>query len=350
MDDRLLPARALTALSRFRDLIVRLRDVAARESASVTLEKTLAESGYVEALRQARDEDSESRLANLMEFVAAARDDELREPDPSLGAFVDRKSLLSEADEGEGPASARVWLMTLHAAKGLEFPLVVIAGMEEGLLPHARALDGDAEALEEERRLCYVGMTRAESHLVLTSAARRRLFGNYHSTEPSRFLREIPGGLLEVEEAPRARPYPRAGQGGHAARGGPGGYPARAARGGYQARGERGGYQGHGGRARSEGYRSRGPAPEARGAVRVRRRRRGPVVRRHLARRARAAPELRHRHGAERRAGGRRPEADRPLRGGRRQEDPGPLRQPPAAVARRVPVGARRLPVGVGHW
>ena len=275
VDDRLLPARALTALSRFRDLIVGLRDVAARESASVTLEKTLAESGYVEALRQARDEDSESRLANLMEFVSAAREDELREADPSLGAFVDRKSLLSEADEGEGPASAKVWLMTLHAAKGLEFPLVVIAGMEEGLLPHARALDRagaaleDEGALEEERRLCYVGMTRAESHLVLTCAARRRLFGDYHATEPSRFLGEIPSDLIEVEDAPRARPYPRAGPGGRAARGGPGGYPRRGAPGGYS--GERGGYPragpgGHaarGGRSRSDGHRARGPAPEA---------------------------------------------------------------------------------------
>ena len=269
VDDRLLPARALTALARFRELIVGLRDVAARESASVALEKTLTESGYVEALRAARDEDAESRLANLMEFVAAARDDELREPDPSLGAFVDRKSLLSEADEGEGPASARVWLMTLHAAKGLEFPLVVIAGLEEGLLPHARALDGDEEALEEERRLCYVGMTRAESHLVLTSAARRRTFGEYHSTDPSRFLAEIPGSLIRIEDAPRARAYPRAGQGGRAGRGGQGGYPGRGGPGGYPgpggyaARGERGGYPGRGGRTRSDGYGSRRPDPEA---------------------------------------------------------------------------------------
>ena len=87
--------------------------------------------------------------------------------------------------------------MTLHAAKGLEFPLVIISGMEERLFPHARSTTDDAE-LEEERRLCYVGMTRAQSQLVLTSAARRRVFGEYRSTEPSRFLAEIPPELVET--------------------------------------------------------------------------------------------------------------------------------------------------------
>ena len=86
--------------------------------------------------------------------------------------------------------------MTMHAAKGLEFPLVVIAGLEEGLFPHSRSSE-DEEELEEERRLCYVGMTRAQSQLVLTSAARRRVFGEYQSTEPSRFLDEIPAELME---------------------------------------------------------------------------------------------------------------------------------------------------------
>jgi DNA helicase-2/ATP-dependent DNA helicase PcrA len=86
--------------------------------------------------------------------------------------------------------------MTMHAAKGLEFPVVVIAGLEEGLFPHARAGE-DEEDIEEERRLCYVGMTRAQSNLILTSAARRRVFGEYQGTEPSRFLDEIPAELVE---------------------------------------------------------------------------------------------------------------------------------------------------------
>ena len=85
--------------------------------------------------------------------------------------------------------------MTLHSAKGLEFPVVVLAGLEEGLFPHSRSSD-DVEELEEERRLCYVGMTRARSRLVLTGAARRRIFGEYQSSDPSRFIDEIPAGLL----------------------------------------------------------------------------------------------------------------------------------------------------------
>ena len=84
-------------------------------------------------------------------------------------------------------------MMTLHSAKGLEFPTVILAGLEEGLFPHSRSRDDEAE-LEEERRLCYVGITRARKQLVLTSAARRRVFGEYQSTEPSRFIDEIPAG------------------------------------------------------------------------------------------------------------------------------------------------------------
>jgi DNA helicase-2/ATP-dependent DNA helicase PcrA len=109
---------------------------------------------------------------------------------------VDRLSLLSDVDEEQGDRNARIWLMTLHSAKGLEFPTVVLAGMEEGLFPHSRSSD-DEEELEEERRLCYVGMTRARARLVLTGAARRRIFGEYQASEPSRFIDEIPLQLVE---------------------------------------------------------------------------------------------------------------------------------------------------------
>src|SRR5262245_50611194 len=98
-------------------------------------------------------------------------------------------------------------MMTMHSAKGLEFPVVIICGLEEGLFPHSRSADDEAE-LEEERRLCYVGITRAERRLVLTSAARRRLFGDYQSTEPSRFIDEIPHEL--VEEVPSTYVTPQA--------------------------------------------------------------------------------------------------------------------------------------------
>jgi DNA helicase-2/ATP-dependent DNA helicase PcrA len=134
-----------------------------------------------------------------MELVSAAREYETRESDASLGGFVDRLSLLSEADEAEGSAEARVWLMTMHAAKGLEFPVVIVAGMEEGLFPHSRSTE-DEDEIEEERRLCYVCLTRARERLILTSASRRRIFGEYQPSEPSRFLDEIPPELIRQAE------------------------------------------------------------------------------------------------------------------------------------------------------
>ncbi len=123
-----------------------------------------------------------------MELVAAADDYEETAEEPSLADFVNRQSLLSEADEGDGPSDARAWMMTLHAAKGLEFPTVVIAGLEEGLLPHSRSLD-TLSGIEEERRLFYVGMTRAMDRLVITTADFRRRGGN--GRRESRFLDEI---------------------------------------------------------------------------------------------------------------------------------------------------------------
>jgi DNA helicase-2/ATP-dependent DNA helicase PcrA len=127
--------------------------------------------------------------------VSAAREYESRAPEASLPGFVDQLSLLADADEEAGSRDSHVLMMTMHSAKGLEFPVVVIAGMEEGLFPHSRSIDDEAE-LEEERRLCYVGLTRAERRVVLTSAARRRVFGDYQSTKPSRFIDEIPPQLI----------------------------------------------------------------------------------------------------------------------------------------------------------
>ena len=216
VENNLLPKRAATALVSFRTLIRALQEVAASGAlASETVSRTLTDSGYIEALRDAQNEESEARLQNLMELVSAAADYEMREEDATLAGFVDHLSLLSEADEEEGSPNARVWLMSLHAAKGLEFPLVVLSGLEEGLFPHMRSIATEDEAaIEEERRLCYVGMTRAESHLLLTSAARRRLFGEYQATEPSRFLAEIPRELVDViEPAFTARPYGGGGTG-----------------------------------------------------------------------------------------------------------------------------------------
>jgi DNA helicase-2/ATP-dependent DNA helicase PcrA len=196
LDERIFPARAAASLVVFRDLIVTLTEIARLEPVSIAIGKMLDRSGYLQDLRDERSEDAEGRVENLAELVSAAREYESREIEPSLGGFVDRLSLLSDADEEQGSRDARIWMMTLHSAKGLEFPTVVLAGLEEGLFPHSRSSD-DEEELEEERRLCYVGMTRARANLVLTGAARRRIFGEYQSSEPSRFIDEVPPELLD---------------------------------------------------------------------------------------------------------------------------------------------------------
>jgi DNA helicase-2/ATP-dependent DNA helicase PcrA len=196
LDERAYTGRAGASLTVFRDLIVTLTDVARSETVSIAIGKMLDRSGYLQELRDERNEDAEGRIENLAELVSAAREYESREAEPSLGGFVDRLSLLSDADEEQGTRDARIWMMTLHSAKGLEFPTVILAGLEEGLFPHSRSRD-DEEELEEERRLCYVGMTRARATLVLTGAARRRVFGEYQSSEPSRFIDEVPAELID---------------------------------------------------------------------------------------------------------------------------------------------------------
>ena len=116
-------------------------------------------------MREEKSEDAEARIENLMELVSAAGEYEGRDPEASLGGFVDRLSLLSEADEEDGAKKedARVWLMSMHAAKGLEFPIVIVAGLEEGLFPHSRALQ-DEDDIEEERRICYASHAPASGH------------------------------------------------------------------------------------------------------------------------------------------------------------------------------------------
>jgi DNA helicase-2/ATP-dependent DNA helicase PcrA len=196
IDRRLLPNRSLASLTAFRDLISNLATMAAEEPVSIALGKMLDRSGYLQDLRDERSEEAEGRIENLLELVSAAREYESRNLEPSLGGFVDQLSLLSDVDEEAGARNARVVMLTMHSAKGLEFPIVVISGLEEGLFPHSRSSDDETE-LEEERRLCYVAITRAQRRLVLTSAARRRVFGDYQSTEPSRFIDEIPPELIE---------------------------------------------------------------------------------------------------------------------------------------------------------
>ncbi|MEZ5316658.1 MAG: UvrD-helicase domain-containing protein [Vicinamibacterales bacterium] len=206
VDRRLVSPRAQTSLRAFREIITGLVAEAGTATVSTTIGLVLDRTGYLRSLRDEHSEEAEARIENLMELVSAAREYEAREADASLGGFVDRLSLLSEADEADGAREARVWLMSMHAAKGLEFPTVIVAGMEEGLFPHSRAAESE-EDVEEERRLCYVCLTRARQKLILTSAARRRIFGEYQGTEPSRFLDEIPAELVDRIEP--VAPTPR---------------------------------------------------------------------------------------------------------------------------------------------
>ena len=160
-------------------------------------------SGYIRALEEEATPESFSRIENLKELANAAQDAQQR--GETLSEFLDHAALVSDADQYS--AEARVTLMTLHAAKGLEFPLVFLAGMEEGLFPSARTLN-DPGGLEEERRLCYVGMTRAMDTLVMTRARYRRRYGSDmpETSMPSRFLEEIPGRLTEDLGSPAPRP------------------------------------------------------------------------------------------------------------------------------------------------
>jgi DNA helicase-2/ATP-dependent DNA helicase PcrA len=160
-------------------------------------------SGYIRALEDEGTPEAQSRIENLKELANAAQDAESR--GETLAEFLDHAALVSDADSYS--AEARVTLMTLHAAKGLEFPLVFLAGMEEGLFPHSRTFT-DPEGLEEERRLCYVGMTRAMDTLVMTRARYRRRYGNDmpEASIPSRFLEEVPGRLVEDLGSPAVQP------------------------------------------------------------------------------------------------------------------------------------------------
>jgi len=181
------------ALGEFAELIRGLADRRAEMTPPAFVDHLLNASGYREALREERSPEAEARLENLEELIAAAEDYVHADSAPTLEGFLDGVALLADIDElkDEGP---RVTLMTLHSAKGLEFPAVFMTGMEEGVFPHARSMSDD-EQIEEERRLCYVGLTRARERLYLSYALHRRIHG-YGVGEPSRFLREMPENQL----------------------------------------------------------------------------------------------------------------------------------------------------------
>lgn len=171
----------------------------ADDSPVQTVEALLDRSGYLDTLKRENTIESQSRLENVRELITAAAEYEEREAEPTLVGFLEMITLVADIDNMDDKSDI-VTLMTLHSAKGLEFPIVFMVGMEEGLLPHQRSFASEAE-LEEERRLCYVGITRAKEEIYLTHARSRRLFGQTDYRMPSRFIEEIPEELLKREDA-----------------------------------------------------------------------------------------------------------------------------------------------------
>lgn len=195
--DRELPARSGKALQNFLELIETLD----RETHSLELHEqvkhVIEASGLIAHYLKDKTGGAEARIENLEELVSAARDD-FGSEDSDLPPLLDFLSfaVLESGEAQAGAGEDSVQLMTLHSAKGLEFPVLFLSGMEDGLFPHQRSLN-DVDGLEEERRLCYVGLTRARVHLYLTHAEQRRMHGVDNYTTPSRFLREIPPELVE---------------------------------------------------------------------------------------------------------------------------------------------------------
>jgi DNA helicase II / ATP-dependent DNA helicase PcrA len=188
-------------LAAFVELMNQLREAAPTLGVAGLAEKVLEDSGYRDALAAEASLEAEGRMENLLELVAQMREYEREAEEPSLNGFLERIALASDVD-GYDPEKGAVSLMTVHTAKGLEFPWVFLTGLEENIFPHARSVDDDA-AIEEERRLCYVAVTRAMRRLFLTRVRRRRLSGQELPGIPSRFLRDLPGECLELIVQPR---------------------------------------------------------------------------------------------------------------------------------------------------
>ncbi|GLH65469.1 DNA helicase PcrA [Parageobacillus sp. G301] len=194
-----LSARTAASLIEFRRQLEQWAQLQEYVSVTELVEEVLDKSGYREMLKAEKTLEAQSRLENIDEFLSVTKHFENVSEDKSLIAFLTDLALISDIDqlnEMNGEDQDAVVLMTLHSAKGLEFPVVFLIGMEEGIFPHSRSLD-DEDEMEEERRLAYVGITRAEEELFLTSAQMRTLFGYTNINPVSRFIREIPEELVE---------------------------------------------------------------------------------------------------------------------------------------------------------
>jgi DNA helicase-2/ATP-dependent DNA helicase PcrA len=195
------------ALKSFRATIESLMSAAQELEVPELIEEVLQRSGYMESLEAERTIEAQGRIENLQELVSVAREWREQAQDATLSAFLQEVSLYSDQDAIRGDGSL-VTLMTLHNAKGLEFRAVYLIGMEEGIFPHSRSIE--EQGIEEERRLCYVGMTRAQERLTLLHASSRMLYGGRNHNLPSRFLDELPDGHVERE---RLRPASWSGYG-----------------------------------------------------------------------------------------------------------------------------------------
>src|SRR5438874_126971 len=197
----------LKAVRSFHTLMQSLMSAAQELNVAELVERVLEQSGYLESLEAERTIEAQGRTENLQELVGVAREYLEQADEPSLSSFLQEISLYSDQDALRGEGSF-VTLMTLHNAKGLEFRAVFMIGMEEGLFPHARSIE--EQGIEEERRLCYVGMTRAQERLCLTHASSRMLFGNRAYNLPSRFLDELPEhGVVRERLSPARWDYGR---------------------------------------------------------------------------------------------------------------------------------------------
>ncbi|MCR6690707.1 DNA helicase PcrA [Cellulomonas sp.] len=201
-----LGGRAVTGLSAFADMMTDLRTLAAGAGPAEVLGAVLDRSGYLAELRASEDPQDASRVENLAELHAVATEFEQSDPDGDLADFLERVSLVADSDQipaadggdeqPSGPEPGVVTLMTLHTAKGLEFPVVFLTGMEDGTFPHMRSLS-DPDQLAEERRLAYVGLTRARERLYISRAAIRTAWGVPNEFPPSRFLGDLPDELID---------------------------------------------------------------------------------------------------------------------------------------------------------
>jgi DNA helicase-2/ATP-dependent DNA helicase PcrA len=209
LEARLLTGAAAGKVTQFYALAEELRQLTETSSVAELIRELIARTGFLEQYGTAGED--EMRRQNIQEVITAADDFEERAVDASLMSFLDQTALIADQDTLVD-AAGRVVLMTLHTSKGLEFPAVFITGMEDGMFPHRRAFE-DASELEEERRLCYVGMTRAKDRLFLTSAVRRRIYGTELYNPPSSFLHDIPAELLNAQRLPRQMTNGRFGRG-----------------------------------------------------------------------------------------------------------------------------------------